>query len=61
MLTDGTIQVKAYNLETILAEKVETILRRGVLNTRPRDDYNAYRLTTHQQLGFERTEFWSAL
>jgi len=30
------IRVWAYNVETVLAEKVETILRRSVLNTRPR-------------------------
>ena len=32
-----TIRVWAYNIETVLAEKVETILQRGELNTRPRD------------------------
>lgn len=36
------IEVWAYNAETILAEKVETILRRSVLNTRPRDFYDVY-------------------
>lgn len=30
----------AYNLETILAEKMETILSRGILNTRMRDYYD---------------------
>ena len=39
----------AYNIETVMAEKVETILRRGVFNTRPRDFYDAYILaTTHK-------------
>ena len=32
----------AYNLETVLAEKIETILSRGVANTRPRDYYDIY-------------------
>ena len=36
------IEIWAYNSETILAEKVETILRRSVLNTRPRDFYDVY-------------------
>ena len=36
------IEVWAYTIETILAEKVETILRRSVLNTRPRDFYDVY-------------------
>jgi predicted nucleotidyltransferase component of viral defense system len=44
------IEVWAYNIETILAEKVETILRRSVLNTRPRDFYDVYILMkTHWQ------------
>lgn len=40
----------AYNIETVMAEKVETILRRGVFNTRPRDFYDAYILATTQKL-----------
>ena len=39
----------AYNIETVLAEKVETILRRTVFNTRPRDFYDAYILATTQK------------
>ena len=42
ILSKKRIKVWAYNLETILAEKVETILRRSVLNTRPRDFYDVY-------------------
>lgn len=45
---EGNIGVWAYNLETVLAEKVETILRRGALNTRPRDFYDVYILTKTQ-------------
>lgn len=39
----------AYNIETVLAEKVETILRRNVFNTRPRDFYDTYILITTQK------------
>lgn len=39
----------AYNIETVLAEKVETILRRGVFNTRPRDFYDTYILAITQK------------
>lgn len=39
------VQVWSYNLETILAEKIETLQRRGVLSTRPRDFYDVYVLT----------------
>ena len=49
----------AYNIETVMAEKVETILRRGVFNTRPRDFYDAYILTTTQK--FDKTVFADAL
>jgi len=46
---EDTIGVWAYNIETVLAEKVETILRRGELNTRPRDFYDVYILTHTQE------------
>ena len=49
----------AYNIETVMAEKVETILRRGVFNTRPRDFYDAYILTTTQK--FDKAVFAEAL
>jgi predicted nucleotidyltransferase component of viral defense system len=42
ILSNKRIKVWAYNIETILAEKVETILRRSVLNTRLRDFYDVY-------------------
>ena len=40
-----TISVMAYNLETVLAEKLETLLSRGTANTRMRDFYDIYILT----------------
>jgi len=40
----GNISVLAYNVESILAEKLETILSRSVLNTRMRDFYDVYLL-----------------
>ena len=42
---DRTISVLAYNLETVLAEKFETLLSRGTANTRMRDFYDIYILT----------------
>lgn len=41
-----TINILAYNLETVLAEKIETILSRNIANTRPRDYYDVYILYT---------------
>lgn len=40
LLEDRSIQLWSYNLETILAEKIQTILSRGILNTRMRDFYD---------------------
>ena len=45
---DLRIPLWGYNIETILAEKVETILRRGVLSTRPRDFYDIFILDKTQ-------------
>jgi predicted nucleotidyltransferase component of viral defense system len=55
------IEIWAYNVETILAEKVETILRRSVLNTRARDFYDVYVLMKTQQQGMDRAIFREAL
>ena len=40
LLDDRTISLLSYNLETILAEKLQTVLVRGLLNTRMRDFYD---------------------
>ena len=56
---EKSYELWAYNIETVLAEKVETILRRGVFNTRPRDFYDAYILATTQK--FDKTVFTDAL
>ena len=55
------IEVWAYNVETILAEKVETILRRSVLNTRPRDFYDVYIIMKTQRQTIHKRIFVSAL
>lgn len=52
-------EVWAYNIETVLAEKVETILRRNIFNTRPRDFYDVYILITTQT--FDKVLFMEAL
>lgn len=45
LLEERSIKLWSYNLETILAEKLQTILARGTLNTRMRDYYDIYVLT----------------
>lgn len=50
LLEDRAISILAYNLETIFAEKLETILSRGVANTRMRDYYDVHILMElHEQ------------
>lgn len=44
LLANETIEVWTYNLETVLAEKLETIISRGVASTRPRDRYDLFTL-----------------
>lgn len=44
MLEERSIKLWSYNLETIFAEKLQTILARGILNTRMRDFYDVYTL-----------------
>lgn len=41
-----TIFINSYNMETILAEKLETILRRGQYNARMKDYYDVYNFLT---------------
>ena len=53
LLEDRNISVLAYNLETIMAEKLETVITRGDQNTRPRDYYDIYILTKLQYSNIE--------
>lgn len=48
MLEDREIKVMAYNIETVLAEKLETIISRSTTNTRMRDFYDIYILSKLQ-------------
>lgn len=50
MFEERYITLWVYNLETVLAEKIETVLSRSVLNTRLRDFYDLYVL---QDTGLE--------
>lgn len=42
MLEDRSIEVWAYNLETVMAEKLETVISRNITNTRMRDFYDIH-------------------
>ena len=45
MFENRIIKLMTYNLETLLAEKLETMIARGTANTRMRDFYDIYLLT----------------
>ncbi|MEG0034969.1 MAG: nucleotidyl transferase AbiEii/AbiGii toxin family protein [Bacilli bacterium] len=53
------IKLWGYNIETIMAEKMKTILIRGIFNTRPRDYYDIYILCTTQK--YDKKLFREAL
>lgn len=48
MMENRKIQIWSYNLETIIAEKFESIIKRSVLGTRVRDFYDVYMLLNTQ-------------
>ena len=45
MLDERSIDIWAYNLETVLAEKLETVVSRSITNTRMRDFYDLHMLS----------------
>lgn len=61
LFEDRSISVLAYNLETIMAEKLETIISRGDQNTRPRDYYDVYILAKLQYSNIEPNALKAAL
>ena len=61
MLKNRTIEVWAYNLETVLAEKLETVISRNVTNTRMRDFYDIYILQKLYGEQLSKDVLWDAL
>lgn len=49
LFEDRTIRVMTYNLETVLSEKLQTVLQRDVVNTRMRDFYDLFYLLKEQK------------
>lgn len=43
------IRLLAYTTESLLAEKLQTLLKRGALTTRPRDFYDIYKIVATQR------------
>lgn len=58
---DKKIIIDSYNIETILAEKIETILRRGKYNARMKDYYDVYFFLHNMKDEINNGDFRSAL
>ena len=54
MFENRSIEILAYNMETVIADKFETIISRNVDTTRARDFYDIYILWTTQQQNFDK-------
>lgn len=61
MLENRKIQVWSYNIETVIAEKFESIIKRGVLGTRIRDYYDVYMLFNVQKKNIDNSTLRDAI
>ncbi|MDY6229014.1 MAG: nucleotidyl transferase AbiEii/AbiGii toxin family protein [Clostridium sp.] len=61
LFDERSIKIMAYNLESILAEKIETIISRGIASTRPRDYYDIFALSTLREPTYDKTVLKDAL
>ena len=55
LLEDRSINILAYNIESVIAEKLETVIARGIANTRMRDFYDIYILLKLQGDNIDKT------
>lgn len=53
MFEERTIELLTYNVETLLAEKLQTIFNRGIANTRMRDYYDVYIIMKKEHVNIE--------
>ncbi len=49
LVTGEVLPIKAYSLESVVAEKLETVLSRGIANSRSKDYYDLYILNKTQR------------
>lgn len=61
MLENRKIQIWSYNVETIIAEKFESIIKRGVLGTRIRDYYDIHMLLKTQRKNIDKETLKNAI
>jgi len=58
---DKQIIINCYNIETILSEKIETILRRGIYSSRMKDYYDIYMFLTKMKSEINMDNFMLAM
>ena len=58
---EGTIDLLSYNYETIIAEKLQTVLKRNVLNSRMKDLYDLYFFMKYKKDDLDRGVFKNAV
>ena len=61
MFEERTISIYTYNIETVLAEKLETVISRGTANTRLRDFYDLYILQQVRNISVDELKLKMAL
>lgn len=61
IFSDKEIIVNSYNIETILSEKIETILKRGIYNSRMKDFYDIYIFINNFNNDINYDDFSSAM
>lgn len=49
LFEDRELQIMTYNIESIIAEKFQTVISRGILNSRMKDYYDLYYLITYKE------------
>lgn len=47
---DRSLKIMTYNIESIIAEKFQTVINRGILNSRMKDYYDLYYLLTYKEI-----------
>lgn len=53
LFEDRELQIMTYNIESIIAEKFQTVVSRGILNSRMKDYYDLYYLITYKEFSEE--------
>ena len=53
LFEDRQLQIMTYNIESIIAEKFQTVISRGILNSRMKDYYDLYYLITYKEFSKE--------